>query len=373
MNTNITSNLHDIIVFCHLRWEFVIQRPQHIINRLAQDRKVLFVEEPLEYDEMNKGTFNTLQPSKNLTVIQPRIPWGDFADILGPMVSKRAKDENITKPIIWLYSAAFMKCVDAVEHSLLVYDCMDELSAFKGAPAELISMEKELLERADVVFTGGKSLYESKNKLNANIHCFPSSVDQVHFEKALVATTEIPEDISVLTGTVVGYYGVIDERIDLDLLEKVANKMQEIQFVMIGPIVKISEADLPRTSNIHYLGSKPYAQLPNYLKRIDIAMMPFALNESTKFISPTKTLEYMAAHKPIISTAIYDVVRDYSNEVTIINNPDEFIQAINTYIAEPTDQKEKRVILQKAVINRTSWDNTVDQMKKIIEKTLSHK
>jgi glycosyltransferase involved in cell wall biosynthesis len=274
---------------------------------------------------------------------------------------------GMDKYIVWFYSAMFIDILPRLNASLVVYDCMDELSAFKGAPPQLISKEKQLLTIADVTFTGGKSLFESKKKIADNVYCFPSSVDQKHFEKSLKKDTEIPEDIKHLDKPVVGFYGVIDERIDLELLENIAKAMPEVSFVMIGPVVKINENDLPKQKNIHYLGGKKYQELPAYLKGIDIAMMPFALNESTKFISPTKTLEFMAAYKPIISTPIYDVVRDYKNEVAIVKNTEEFVEAIKKYMNETKAQKTKRVALMKAVLKRTSWDNTVDQMENIMQ------
>lgn len=364
---------YDLVVFCHLRWEFVTQRPQHLISRIGKDRKALFVEEPIGFDETNKGTANVIQPSENITVIQPRIPWENMFEEMTPIVREYMQKLNINKPIVWFYSAAFLPMKDKIESSLVVYDCMDELSAFKGASPDLIEKEKELIRSADVVFTGGKSMYESKSKIGNNVHCFPSSVDRKHFEKALDESTEIPEDISSLNKPIVGYYGVIDERIDLDLLDKISSDVPDVTFLMIGPVVKIDESDLPRNPNIVYPGGKKYEELPNYLKFIDICMMPFAMNESTKFISPTKTLEYMVACKPIISTPIYDVVRDYSDVVKIVENSDEFVAAIQYYLNETNDEKQKRQELQKDIIEKTSWDNTANEMMRLMADALTNK
>lgn len=361
----------DIIVFSHLRWEFVIQRPQHIINRLARHNTVLFVEEPIPFNEENRGTVRIIKPSEKLTVLQPRIGWEQFTKELKPIVKSYAYNLGIRNPVLWFYSPSFVDMAAYINHSLIVYDVMDELTAFLGAPKELIEQGKELLSLADVVFTGGKSLYESKKRFHDNVYCFPSSVDKKHFDKVFDEKTIVPRDLKKLKKPIVGFYGVIDERIDLKFLGKIADASPHASFVMIGPVVKINEQDLPRRANIHYLGGKAYKDLPRYLKGIDIAMMPFALNKATKFISPTKTLEFMAAHKPIISTPVYDVVRDYQKEVSIVKNSREFTNALKRYLSESEEEKNARIALQDAVIAKTSWKNTVEKMKQHMAEALS--
>jgi glycosyltransferase involved in cell wall biosynthesis len=360
----------DIVIFSHLRWDFVTQRPQHIATRLGKDRKILFVEEPIEFENEDLGSANVVKVNENITVIQPKISAKNFSKELSPLVNFYLSKWGIIEPILWFYSASFVDVVDSVDHSLLVYDCMDELSAFKGASKNLIAQEKKLLNLSDVVFTGGKSLYESKRKHNINTHCFPSSVEKYHFEKAYDLATVFPPDIERIPKPVVGFYGVIDERIDLNLLEKVARKMPYVSFVMIGPVAKIKESSLPKASNIYYLGEKSYEELPNYLKAFEIAMMPFAINRATEFISPTKTLEFMAARKSIISTPVYDVVRDYQRVVEIAEDATEFEQAIKNYLTESQNEKKTRETLQDYVIEKTSWDKTVLEMEKIIERRI---
>ncbi|MEO6508643.1 MAG: glycosyltransferase [Patescibacteria group bacterium] len=368
--TQILSKNYDMVVFSHLRWEFVIQRPQHIINRMAKNRKILFVEEPIPFDNKNRGTANVIDGGNNITVIQPRIPYEAMVSEGVEVVEEYINDLKLKNPILWFYAPMYSDMLNRIEHSLVVYDCMDELAAFKGAPVELITNEKYLISQADVVFTGGKSLYESKKKLHNNVYCFPSSVDRKHFEKVSKKSTTIPADLATLQHPVVGFYGVIDERIDLTLLDTVSKSLPDISFVMIGPVVKIDEAELPRNPNVHYLGGKSYDELPHYLKGIDIAMMPFAMNQHTKYISPTKTLEFMAALKPIISTPIYDVVRDYKKEVAISSSAKEFVKAIKTYLKETPAQKKIREQLETEIIDRTSWDNTALAMQQIMAEQL---
>jgi glycosyltransferase involved in cell wall biosynthesis len=367
------SKKYDYIVFSHLRWEFVTQRPQHIISRLSKDKNILFIEEPIPYTSENKGTVHEITISSNITVVQPFISTETMIEELSTLLKNYRDLGRIKKPITWFYSAIFAPVLDTLPSKLVVYDCMDELAAFKNAPAELIMREKYLLSKADIVFTGGKSLFESKNKLHDNVYCFPSSVDAVHFRKSLDKATIIPDDLKNIPKPTVGFYGVLDERLDIDLLEKIARLAPHISFIMIGPLAKIAQEDLPHLSNIYYLGPKTYEQLPNYLKGIDIAMMPFALNAATQYISPTKTLEFMAALKPIISTAIHDVVRDYKNEITIVKTPEEFISAINKYLNETKNEAIKREKAEETIIKRNSWDATTAKMKNIISTTLSTK
>ena len=362
-----------IVVFCHLRWEFVTQRPQHLISRLARHRKVLFVEEPIGHDFQERGTAQMQQVAENILVLRPRTDFNRLNEEIAPLVLDFLERAHWQKPILWFYSAAFGALADRIPHSLLVYDCMDELSAFKGAPPSLIEQEKRLLATADVVFTGGKSLYEAKKQWSDKVWCYPSSVDSAHFAQALHAGTTIPADLQKITRPVVGYYGVIDERIDYALLESTAKQNPEMSFVMIGPVVKVDPAELPRADNLHYLGSKDYSELPAYLKGFDIAMMPFARNESTKFISPTKTLEYLAAQKPIISTPIYDVVRDYSAVIPIVETAEQFSTALANFLGEDPAQREVRLGNYQNILQAVSWDKTVAGMEHNLARALAAK
>lgn len=366
----ITYYNKDIIVFSHLRWEFVWQRPQHIISRLAKKHRIFFIEEPIEYEPDNEKTFRSYTAAENITVLQPRIHNENLIEDLYPMLNTFMQDHEIDNPYLWFYSPMFKPLLKYIPHSFVIYDCMDQLAAFKGAPPSLLRNEKELLARADVVFTGGKSLYEEKKSYNENVHCFPSSVERNHFEQALLMRTKIPQDMADIVKPIVGFYGVLDERLDTKLLGDVARRMPQVSFVLLGPIVKINPDDLPQNANIHYLGPKNYQELPNYLKAFDIAMMPFALNRSTKFISPTKTLEYMAALKPIVSTPIYDVVRDYSNEVAIAKTAGQFEKAIKQYLDETSLERKNRETKMSTVIDNTSWDKTVSAMEEIMKETV---
>lgn len=349
---------YDIIVFCHLRWAFVYQRPQHIISRLSKKYSILLIEEPIPFPEEERNGFEMEEISPSLHVLKPKV---SSIPEIATVLDQLSIDTSVS--IGWFYSAAFSVLIPEFKFGTIIYDCMDELSLFKGAPKELIDQEKYLLSHADIVFTGGRALYESKSNAHSFVHCFPSSVDRRHFEKAN-SNIEIPEDIKNLKKPIVGYFGVIDERIDLELLQKTAQKLPEVTFLMIGPLAKIGEEDLPREANIHYTGMRSYDQLPNYLKAFDIAMMPFALNDATKFISPTKTLEFMAAGVPIVSTAIKDVVRHYDHCIDIIASADDFAEAIKRILGS---RRENLTADYNQILSQTSWDATVEKMENLIK------
>lgn len=363
--------MKDIIVFSHLRWNFVYQRPQHLLSRLARHHRILFVEEPISGGK--KEGFSLKTVDKNIIVVQPHGTSTNFVQWFTPHLQQLAKKHLFHMPVLWFYSPANSDILECIDHSLVVYDCMDELTKFKFASSQLASQEVYLLSHADIVFTGGKSLYEAKKKLHPHVHCFPSSVDKKHFMQAMSDRLPIPKDIRTIAAPIVGYYGVIDERIDIDLLEYCAERMPDVSFLMIGPVVKIDEEHLPKRNNIYYLGMKSYKELPKYLKAIDIAMMPFARNESTEFISPTKTLEFIAAGKPVVATPIRDVVRDYARVVSVAESSETFVAAIQQLLQDDPASSRKRYVEQQRILRKTSWDITVAAMDTLIIAAVSEK
>ena len=360
-----------MICFSHLRWDFVYQRPQHLISRFAKDRRVFFIEEPIFHD--GNAEMRVSRREDNLHVVVPHLPHGsspgDTDSGLRILVDQLIDEHQIRDHVSWYYTPMMLGWSRHLTPTAVVYDCMDELSAFKNAPRELIDNEKELMALADHVFTGGRSLYEAKRERHESVHCFPSSIDVEHFSKAR-NVDEDPEDQKAIPHPRIGFFGVIDERSDLVLLEKIAEMRPDWHFVMIGPVVKIDDADLPRAGNIHYLGGKNYNELPEYVGGWDVAMMPFALNESTRFISPTKTPEYLAAGLPVVSTPVRDVVRPYGEEglVQIASTPEEFVEAIENAMGEDADERDRRV---GEFLADMSWDKTYRLMAELLDKAAS--
>jgi UDP-galactopyranose mutase len=286
---DVTRDDFDVVCFSHLRWNFVWQRPQHLLERWARERRAFFVEEPV----LGTGPRLDVRIDSGVHVVVPHLPEGldaeEVAAAQRELLEALLRDNDVSQYVLWLYTPMALELVDGLEPLATVYDCMDELSAFAGAPAELKTREASLLARTDIVFTGGQSLYEAKRQLHKKVYCFPSSLDVEHYLRAREPLSE-PSDQRAIPQPRAGFFGVIDERIDLDLLEATAARQPDWHFVLIGPMAKIEPASLPQRPNLHYLGLKRYEELPSYLAGWDVAIMPFALNDATRFISPTKTL-----------------------------------------------------------------------------------
>ncbi len=362
MNTNCETT--DLLVFSHLRWDFVFQRPQHLLTRHANHRRVFYFEEPV-FGMTEVPRLHLRETSENVLVVVPYLPSNiESSQVEAAMielVDELVYEEELIDYSIWYYTPMALSFSRHLEPRAVIFDCMDELSLFKGAPQSLIEMEAELLKKADVVFTGGHSLYEAKKHSHHNIHPFPSSIDFNHFSQGRQKLVE-PDDQINIPHPRIGFYGVIDERFNVDLLKEMAELKPDFHFVIVGPVVKIDENTLPRRSNIHYLGKKDYQALPLYLAGWDCAMMPFALNDSTKYISPTKTPEFLASGRPVVSTSIRDVVNPYGNNklVYIADDAETFVASIEMAMAEAkTPEWMDRV---DHYLRDDSWDNTFSKM-----------
>jgi len=365
-----------LICFSHLRWNFVFQRPQHLMSRFAREMVVIYWEEPVEIGPRETAYLQVREAEDvaNVRVVVPHLPEGMPEEAREAALQRllEAHLATIRGPLIaWYYTPMMLTFSRDIDPDITVFDAMDELSKFKFAPVHLLELEQELIDRADIVFTGGSSLYEAKKGRHSNVHCFPSSVDRAHFCKARARQFE-PADQEDLPRPRLGFYGVIDERFDTALLDEVARMRPDWSFVMVGPVIKISEEDLPKRPNIHYLGSKTYNQLPAYLSGWDVALMPFAMNESTQFISPTKTPEYLAGGKAVVSTPIKDVVRHYGHleGVKIASTPEEFVAACDAALELSRNPESGWLAEADLMLSATSWDTTQARMAGLIAELL---
>jgi glycosyltransferase involved in cell wall biosynthesis len=360
-----------LIVFCHLRWDFVFQRPQHLMTRLAEHYDILIVEEPVHTEGQAHLKKTAVAP--NITVCQPHtnVPHHGFHDDQIPVLQGLLADlvPEDERPVVWFYTPMALPLLQGFNPSLVVYDCMDELAAFKNPPKQLLQRESALLNIADLVFTGGPSLYEAKKNRHANAHCFSSSVDAAHFRQAQNAEISHPEQANIPHPRL-GFYGVIDERFDTELVRRMAEAHPEWQIVLVGPVVKIDPAELPRAANVHYMGQRTYQELPQFLAGWDVCLLPFAMNESTKFISPTKVLEYMAAELPSVSTPITDVKVPYGDVVAIAETPEAYIAACERMLALGADEKAALAQRMREIVANTSWDKTAARMHELISTTV---
>jgi glycosyltransferase involved in cell wall biosynthesis len=379
-----------IVCLAHLGWDNVWQRPQHIFSRLARRYPILYINEP-HVDGLPEGEprLELVSDNGNVTAWQPVFPnraavlenWralylGLIERLLLDTGWTRLEGQKLvaSRPLItWLYTPVPYYALDRIPSSLVVYDIMDELRNFKNAAADLKEREARVLQAADLVFAGGRSLYESRLGSHPNLHLFCSGVESEHFARALRADTEIAPEVADLPHPILGYYGVVDERLDLELLRSLAASYPEWSVAVIGPVAKIQPADLPQAPNLHYLGKQPYERLPNFLKAFDVCLMPFALNDATRYISPTKTLEYMAAHKPIVSTAVHDVVRNWGHVVYVAHDSSGFVAAVEQALAEDEQQRARRLAAERDILARNSWDQIARDMATLIETALLHK
>src|SRR5947209_2022919 len=361
-------NAPDLVCLSHLRWDFAYQRPQHLMSRCAKGQRVFFIEEPV-FDE-GPLRLEVSERDCGVRVAVPHLPEGLTSEVARDaaqqcLVERLLADYGAQDFVLWYYTPMALRFTRALRPVATVYDCMDELSAFRGASPLLRTLERELLARADLVFTGGQSLYEAKRDRHPRVYAFPSSIDAAHFAQARAAAAD-PPDQAAIPRPRLGFFGVIDERLDVELLNRLARLRPDWQFVMIGPVVKIDETSLPRRASIHYLGMKSYEELPGYLAGWDVALLLFARNESTRFISPTKTPEYLAAGRPVVSTSIRDVVRPYGERgfVHIADTAEEFVGACEAAMNEDAAARIERT---DAFLAETSWDRTWKQMSDLIE------
>lgn len=341
-----------IIAVCHLCWDWVWQRPQQFLSRLAVRHPVLFVETRCA-DTPAAFTRTRVAPNHPaVTILEVNLPASRWAD--GGFIDRerrRVLQERLAGEFRGRYDGAILWFNDPMAvtayagqlgERLIVYDCMDELTQFQGAPPALLARELELVRRADVIFCGGRKMRDKRLPLNANTHFYGTGVDCVHFGRALSAELPVDPTIAALPGPVFGYFGVIDERIDYALLAALADAYPEGSVAMVGPVAKVDPAALPRRPNLHWLGGRPYAQLPAIAKGFAVCLMPFALNASTEYINPTKALEYMAAGRPVVSTALDEVRMNFVGVAHVAKTRAEFIARCGAEAAAPSRRRVNR-------------------------------
>jgi glycosyltransferase involved in cell wall biosynthesis len=381
MNKKITLS-YPILVHSHLRWDWVWQRPQQFLSRFSVHHPILFVEEPsaLEGIPEPRAQLREVPDLPNLLVLstyfppemmsnralldarQKRLVQGVIARQLPPIFER---------PVQWFYDPmAAKEFAGQMGEQAIVYDCMDQLSQFRGAPPELVRREAELLAKADVVFAGGPKIHQAKRVFNANCHSYGCGVDVEHFGRARAEETVLPRELAELSGPILGFFGVVDERMDYDLLSFLAAQRPDWNLVILGPTAKVDPHTLPQHPNLHWLGARDYKQLPAYVKGFDICMMPFAINEATEFINPTKALEYMATGRPIISTPVEDVVLQFSEIVHVASSHEEFLAACQRNLSDP-DHVRIKLGLSTAADN--TWEAIVAEMEEHIDTCLAER
>ncbi|MFQ5559761.1 MAG: glycosyltransferase [Nitrospinota bacterium] len=375
---HVRFSVFDIVCGANLYWETTLwQRPHHIISRLSKDRRILYVR-PIDFELYVKSRSVRakagLSQDGNIFLYSPFLfPLGSrfpaVRSVNNLLMTWRVKSflerKKFRETVLWLYSPMSHYLIGKLNEKLLVYDCMDDHASFRNAGGDLSVCEEKVLELSDIVFTGGKSLYEYKKEKNRSTWLFPSAVDSVHFTKALDEKTSVPQDLKKIKLPVLGYFGAVDERLNYPLIDKLAQKNREWSFVFIGPVKKVSGSELPVGKNIHFFGEREYSDLPAYIKGFSIGFMPFALNRHTVRISPTKTLEYLASGCPVVSTPVPDVVSTFGGIIDIANDCENLSQQIRKVLAAPRKSKNTENGLKVAF--SCSWDGMVEKMLKLVQ------
>jgi len=357
----------DLVCLSHVRWGSVFQRPQHLMTRYARSRRVFFVEEPIFDDTLE--TRITVEEHDGVHVAVPHLPraFGQTESISAQRaaLAQLFARERIDRYVLWYDTPLALRFSSHLTPVGVAYDCIDELSTFEAAPADLPALERELMRRAGVVFAAGQSLYEARKALHPNIHAVPGSVDVAHFAAARLHRQDPPDQIPIPRPRL-GSFGVLDDGLDIPLLQGLADARPDWQLVMIGPVVKIDRRDLPRRPNIHYLGPKAYADLPRYIGGWDVALLLFARNEATRYISPTQTPEYLAAGRPVVSTSIRDVLSPYGERglVHVADTVTEMVRACNAALREPAEFRRTRA---DAFLGGMSWDRTWSRTAELLD------
>lgn len=354
----------DLLVFSHRRWDFVFRRSHHLMSRFAIFRRVFFFEEPI-YGMTMIPRYHIRETPENVQVVTPYLP-KDLSPqeqecSLRRLVNELIHDEGFQAYTLWYYTPMALQFTQHLTPVAVLYDHAEDLSKFSHTPSQFSELESELLYRADLVFTGSPSLHDVKKYFHHNIHHVPNSLDHHHFYAARTHLIDA-EDQENIPGPRMGYFGVIDERLDFELIEKMALRRRHWSFVFIGPILNVDPARLPRHANIFYLGKKDYQELPMYISGWDCALIPFATNEVTRFLNPTKTLEYLAAGKPVISTPVQDIVQTYSSKklVSIGESAEEFILHAENALEDSANPDRLKQVDQ--FLSFTSWDTTWARM-----------
>ena len=375
------TDRYGIVVFSHLRWGFVWQRPQQFLSRFAKKHQILFIEEPFFDRPLGAEpdvTFHRVMP--NVTVVTPHVDssWNrnpklpqKLREFTQQAIRHMNQNSEFDRPLLWYYSPMDSSwSLGYIENRGVIYDAMDELSQFSGAPRALIDNEARLMEYADVVFTGGYELSLKKKQRHDNVQFFGCGVEFDHFAQAQDPSTIIPPDIDFMARPILGWFGVVDERVDYNLVGEMARMKPGWSFAMVGPVVKVDPNLLPHFPNLYFLGGRDYSVLPNYCRAFDICMMPFALNAATEYINPTKALEYFATGRPVISTPVKDVVRQHGDLVEIVKTPAEFVRAAERLLGDPPRDRIERAV-EKA--RRSSWESVVQNMQDLIKEAIGKK
>lgn len=370
----------EFVVISQVPWDYLWQRNHHTMARISRRARVLYATPIPTITAAKEGKDACLleggMHGENLMHYRPVVLWGESKlDSVRKLNRLFLKNSLIwhagrngmggCRRVLWFYFPTYESLVGRLEEDLVVYDIQDEYSAFSWYPRDTARRERDLLSKCDLVFTGTLQLRKRKEEYNRRIHFVQCGVESEHFSSAREVETALPQDVAALPRPVLGYFGLVDTRIDIAMLEEVASKRPGWTILLIGPAH--IETSKP---NIRMIGTRDYKELPRYLRGFDICLIPFVLNENTRNLNPTKLLEYFAAGKPVITAPIPDVVELYPDLVEFASTAEEFIGAAERLLSGEGEEKRNRRIKEAT---ENSWDAMVERMLSHIENTFKEK
>ena len=343
------------------------------MRRLARDRQVFFVEEP----RVTKGEPFTVvrRVEPNLHVVSLRVPAHLSARALENaqrrcVASLTPKDEH---PLLWIYSPAASRAARDLEPSLVVYDCVADHASRAGATATMKENERSLLASADLVLTAGTALFEAKRAHNVSTYPLPSSVDVAHFARARSPRNEdragLLSGLRAIPGPRVGFLGSIDDRVDLDLVDRLAEARPGLHIVLCGALSGVTRWTLPDRPNVHYVGAQDYDDLPEHVASWDAAIFPFRGDVATRRSEPSGLLACLAAGKPIVSTPLDELGPYVAQDLVTVAHPAQFAAAVDAALRQarsPAVMNGRRRAREQ-LLARTSWDRTCSAMFRLVD------
>jgi glycosyltransferase involved in cell wall biosynthesis len=264
---------------------------------------------------------------------------------------------------VWSFTADIGPLLGGFGEELVVYYCVDEFAAFSGYDVETTRrLDRELCEAADLVITTSQALYESKSPFNSNTIYVPHGVLYKHFAQALDPQFPVADDLKDLPKPIIGYYGLVQDWQDLDLLADIARRKPEWSIVLVGKVQTDVERFRP-IKNMHFLGQRPHAELPHYSRGFDVAVIPHKINELTRNMNPIKLREYLAAGLPVVSSALPEV-RAYEPEVRIADDADEWIVQIERAVDDRSPEADRR---RSGMVAGEDWSVRVESIRREID------
>jgi glycosyltransferase involved in cell wall biosynthesis len=373
----------DIICFAH-DWGGDPTSKTHIMRLLAKKSRVLWVNSiamrrPVAsksdarrlITKLRRAFAGCVEVEPNIFVVNPLVlplPGSALAQRLNGVLLERSLRRTLSKlsfarPILWTFLPTMNRLVGRLGERLLVYHCVDKYSEFSGVPRDaIVAMERDLVKRADLVFTSAARLLEECRPLNPHTHFITHGVDTAHFGRALDPQTPVPDDLAGIRKPVAGFFGLIADWVDLPLIRSLARERPDWSFVLIGKAAT-DLAPLQGLSNVHWLGQKPYTELPGYCRGFDVALIPFVQNELTLRVNPLKLREYLAAGLPVVSTPLPEISR-YDGLVRLATRREEFIGGIEAALAERSPELAGR---RFEAMRGESWEARVADMARLID------